>query len=168
MICGSSAIVGKFSSVNRLIPAVLSLFFLNFNRTDLLQLYQLYFKFCYSCIFKNYSLLIFRILFSCPFPFCLPTFHQSFESVLRHPKDNRTQISELGQTLIDGGILDELISEKLAAFNSRSEQLNQQVRTSSSLCMWSDAFCFPANLFLCVLALVCTLSWMSLFMPTHL
>ncbi|XP_037541797.1 dystrophin [Nematolebias whitei] len=51
---------------------------------------------------------------------------ESFESVLRHPKDNRTQISELGQTLIDGGILDELISEKLAAFNSRSEQLNQQ------------------------------------------
>lgn len=88
------------------------------------------FNFVTICIFKNYILPIFRILFSCPFPFFLPTFRQSFESVLRHPKDNRTQISELGQTLIDGGILDELIGEKLAAFNSRSEQLNQQVRTS--------------------------------------
>ncbi|KAG7239203.1 hypothetical protein INR49_029954, partial [Caranx melampygus] len=52
--------------------------------------------------------------------------HQSLESVLRHPGDNRTQIRELGQTLIDGGILDELISEKLEAFNSRYEQLNHQ------------------------------------------
>uniref|UniRef100_A0A3Q3XEN2 Calponin-homology (CH) domain-containing protein n=1 Tax=Mola mola TaxID=94237 RepID=A0A3Q3XEN2_MOLML len=51
---------------------------------------------------------------------------ESLESVLRHPGDNRTQIRELGQTLIDGGILDELISEKLEAFNSRYEQLNHQ------------------------------------------
>ncbi|XP_047244031.1 utrophin isoform X9 [Girardinichthys multiradiatus] len=51
---------------------------------------------------------------------------ESFECVLRHPGDNRTQIRELGQTLIDGGILDELISEKLEAFNSRYEQLNHQ------------------------------------------
>ncbi|KAM7395346.1 hypothetical protein PAMA_006892 [Pampus argenteus] len=51
---------------------------------------------------------------------------ESLESVLRHPGDNRTQIRELGQTLIDGGILDELISEKLQAFNSRYEQLNHQ------------------------------------------
>uniref|UniRef100_A0A3Q2DWD5 Utrophin n=1 Tax=Cyprinodon variegatus TaxID=28743 RepID=A0A3Q2DWD5_CYPVA len=56
---------------------------------------------------------------------------QSLEGVLRHPGDNRTQIRELGQTLIDGGILDELISEKLEAFNSRYEQLGleQQLQT---------------------------------------
>ncbi|KAM9840476.1 utrophin-like isoform 2-T2 [Aulostomus maculatus] len=51
---------------------------------------------------------------------------ESLENVLRHPGDNRTQIRELGQTLIDGGILDELISEKLEAFNSRYDQLNHQ------------------------------------------
>uniref|UniRef100_A0A673A2L1 Utrophin n=1 Tax=Sphaeramia orbicularis TaxID=375764 RepID=A0A673A2L1_9TELE len=51
---------------------------------------------------------------------------ESLESVLRHPGENRTQIRELSQTLIDGGILDELISEKLEAFNSRYEQLNHQ------------------------------------------
>uniref|UniRef100_W5K083 Utrophin n=1 Tax=Astyanax mexicanus TaxID=7994 RepID=W5K083_ASTMX len=51
---------------------------------------------------------------------------ESLESVLRHPGDNRTQIRELGQTLIDGGILDELISEKLENFNSRYDELSQQ------------------------------------------
>ncbi|KAM4633849.1 utrophin isoform 3-T3 [Polymixia lowei] len=51
---------------------------------------------------------------------------ESLESVLRHPGDNRTQIRELGQTLIDGGILDELISEKLEAFNARYDQLSHQ------------------------------------------
>ncbi|XP_049613871.1 utrophin isoform X7 [Syngnathus scovelli] len=51
---------------------------------------------------------------------------EGLETVLRHPADNRTQIRELGQTLIDGGILDELIGEKLEAFNSRYEQLNHQ------------------------------------------
>ncbi|XP_057678850.1 dystrophin isoform X3 [Corythoichthys intestinalis] len=51
---------------------------------------------------------------------------ESLETVLRHPADNRTQIRELGQTLIDGGILDELIGEKLEAFNSRYEHLSQQ------------------------------------------
>uniref|UniRef100_A0A8C5I3D6 Utrophin n=1 Tax=Gouania willdenowi TaxID=441366 RepID=A0A8C5I3D6_GOUWI len=51
---------------------------------------------------------------------------ESLENVLRHPADNRTQIKELGQTLIDGGILDEIISEKLEAFNSCYDQLNQQ------------------------------------------
>ncbi|KAF3831982.1 hypothetical protein GH733_000794, partial [Mirounga leonina] len=49
---------------------------------------------------------------------------ESLESVLRHPADNRTQIRELGQTLIDGGILDDIISEKLEAFNSRYEDLS--------------------------------------------
>uniref|UniRef100_A0A4W3HNV5 Utrophin n=1 Tax=Callorhinchus milii TaxID=7868 RepID=A0A4W3HNV5_CALMI len=51
---------------------------------------------------------------------------ESLESVLRHPADNRTQIRELGQTLIDGGILDEIISEKLEAFNARYEELSHQ------------------------------------------
>ncbi|KAI1897629.1 hypothetical protein AGOR_G00085230 [Albula goreensis] len=51
---------------------------------------------------------------------------ESLESVLRHPGDNRTQIRELGQTLIDGGILDEIISEKLEAFNARYDQLSHQ------------------------------------------
>ncbi|XP_066556846.1 utrophin isoform X3 [Amia ocellicauda] len=51
---------------------------------------------------------------------------ESLESVLRHPGDNRTQIRELGQTLIDGGILDEIISEKLEAFNARYEELSHQ------------------------------------------
>uniref|UniRef100_A0A672PMT5 Utrophin n=1 Tax=Sinocyclocheilus grahami TaxID=75366 RepID=A0A672PMT5_SINGR len=50
---------------------------------------------------------------------------ESLESDLRHPGDNRTQIRELAQTLIDGGILDELISEKLENFNSRYEELTQ-------------------------------------------
>uniref|UniRef100_A0A8D1QT12 Utrophin n=1 Tax=Sus scrofa TaxID=9823 RepID=A0A8D1QT12_PIG len=49
---------------------------------------------------------------------------ESLESVLRHPADNRTQIRELGQTLIDGGILDDIISEKLEAFNGRYEELS--------------------------------------------
>uniref|UniRef100_A0A8C0KBI7 Utrophin n=1 Tax=Canis lupus dingo TaxID=286419 RepID=A0A8C0KBI7_CANLU len=49
---------------------------------------------------------------------------ESLESVLRHPADNRTQIRELGQTLIDGGILDDIISEKLEAFNNRYEELS--------------------------------------------
>lgn len=63
--------------------------------------------------------------------FCtlFPT-HQSLESVLRHPADNRTQIRELGQTLIDGGVLDELISEKLEVFNARYDELSHQVRDS--------------------------------------
>lgn len=67
------------------------------------------------------------------------------ESALRHPGDNRTQIRELGQTLIDGGILDELISEKLEAFNSRYEQLNHQVRTMSlrvSKCRMHKCVCY--------------------------
>ncbi|KAM8945515.1 utrophin [Pelodytes ibericus] len=49
---------------------------------------------------------------------------ESLECVLRHPADNRTQIRELGQTLIDGGILDDIISEKLEVFNARYEELS--------------------------------------------
>lgn len=70
-------------------------------------------------------------------PLSFSIHRQSLESVLRHPGDNRTQIRELGQTLIDGGILDELISEKLEAFNSRYEQLNHQVRT---LCLCGGCY----------------------------
>ncbi|XP_012590479.1 PREDICTED: utrophin [Condylura cristata] len=54
---------------------------------------------------------------------------ESLESVLRHPADNRTQIRELGQTLIDGGILDDIISEKLEAFNSRYEELSRRAES---------------------------------------
>lgn len=48
---------------------------------------------------------------------------ESVECVVRHPADNHTQIRELSQTLIDGGILDELISDKLENFNTRYDQL---------------------------------------------
>uniref|UniRef100_A0A5F8G5S2 Utrophin n=1 Tax=Monodelphis domestica TaxID=13616 RepID=A0A5F8G5S2_MONDO len=58
---------------------------------------------------------------------------ESLESVLRHPADNRTQIRELGQTLIDGGILDDIISEKLETFNSRYEELSHLVRISRQI-----------------------------------
>ncbi|TRY54899.1 hypothetical protein DNTS_021319 [Danionella cerebrum] len=51
---------------------------------------------------------------------------ETLECVVRHPGDNKTQIRELAQTLIDGGILDELISEKLERFNSRYEELTRQ------------------------------------------
>ncbi|KAL8186123.1 UNVERIFIED_CONTAM: hypothetical protein K2H54_064564, partial [Gekko kuhli] len=70
---------------------------------------------------------------------------ESLESVLRHPADNRTQIRELGQTLIDGGILDEIISEKLEAFNARYEELshltmidktiNDKIAVSRQICL---------------------------------
>ncbi|XP_069625224.1 utrophin isoform X1 [Ranitomeya imitator] len=49
---------------------------------------------------------------------------ETLESILRHPADNRTQIRELGQTLIDGGILDDIISDKLEVFNARYEELS--------------------------------------------
>lgn len=68
--------------------------------------------------------------------FLFPVPVQSLESVLQHPADNRTEIQELGQTLIDGSIMDELISEKLEAFNSRYEELSSLVRTGT--CMSVD------------------------------
>lgn len=52
---------------------------------------------------------------------------QSLERLMRHPEDNRNQIRELAQTLTDGGILDELINEKLEKFNTRWEELQQEV-----------------------------------------
>ncbi|XP_051284309.1 dystrophin isoform X4 [Dicentrarchus labrax] len=47
----------------------------------------------------------------------------SIEVLLRHPEDNRNQIRELAQTLMDGGVLDELIQQKLDAFNTRWDEL---------------------------------------------
>ncbi|KAJ8253066.1 hypothetical protein GJAV_G00208740 [Gymnothorax javanicus] len=47
----------------------------------------------------------------------------ALEALLRHPEDNRTQINELAQTLMDGGMLDDLIKEKLDAFNARWDEL---------------------------------------------
>ncbi|XP_061855821.1 dystrophin isoform X2 [Colius striatus] len=58
----------------------------------------------------------------------------SLERLMRHPEDNRNQIRELAQTLTDGGILDELINEKLERFNTRWEELRQEaVRRQKSL-----------------------------------
>ncbi|XP_068446612.1 dystrophin isoform X5 [Clinocottus analis] len=47
----------------------------------------------------------------------------SVEVLLRHPEDNRNQIRELAQTLMDGGVLDEIIQQKLDAFNTRWDEL---------------------------------------------
>ncbi|CAN9498333.1 unnamed protein product [Ophioblennius macclurei] len=47
----------------------------------------------------------------------------SLEVLRRHPEDNRNQIRELAQTLMDGGVLDELIQQKLDAFNTRWDEL---------------------------------------------
>ncbi|XP_075630661.1 dystrophin isoform X5 [Balearica regulorum gibbericeps] len=58
----------------------------------------------------------------------------SLERLMRHPEDSRNQIRELAQTLTDGGILDELINEKLEKFNTRWEELQQEaVRRQKSL-----------------------------------
>ncbi|XP_068164982.1 dystrophin isoform X2 [Antennarius striatus] len=48
---------------------------------------------------------------------------ESLDVLLRHPEDNRNQIRELAQTLMDGGVLDELIQQKLDAFNARWDEL---------------------------------------------
>uniref|UniRef100_A0A8D2Q6W5 Dystrophin n=1 Tax=Varanus komodoensis TaxID=61221 RepID=A0A8D2Q6W5_VARKO len=50
----------------------------------------------------------------------------SLEALLQHPEDNRNQIRELAQTLTDGGVLDELINEKLEKFNTQWEELQQE------------------------------------------
>ncbi|XP_041834285.1 dystrophin isoform X2 [Melanotaenia boesemani] len=47
----------------------------------------------------------------------------SLNVLLQHPEDNRNQIRELAQTLMDGGVLDELIQQKLDAFNTRWDEL---------------------------------------------
>ncbi|XP_076017960.1 dystrophin isoform X2 [Genypterus blacodes] len=48
---------------------------------------------------------------------------EALDALLRHPEDNRNQIRELAQTLMDGGVLDELIQQKLDAFNARWDEL---------------------------------------------
>lgn len=60
--------------------------------------------------------------------FCVSVCLQSLEVLLRHPEDNRNQIRELAQTLMDGGVLDELIQQKLDAFNTRWDELMARVR----------------------------------------
>ncbi|TNN48030.1 Dystrophin [Liparis tanakae] len=52
----------------------------------------------------------------------------SVEVLLRHPEDNRNQIRELAQTLTDGGVLDEIIQQKLDAFYTRWDELMARVR----------------------------------------
>lgn len=53
---------------------------------------------------------------------------QGLEVLLRHPEDNRNQIRELAQTLMDGGVLDEIIQHKLDLFNARWDELMSRVR----------------------------------------
>ncbi|KAL1021783.1 hypothetical protein UPYG_G00017880 [Umbra pygmaea] len=50
----------------------------------------------------------------------------ALETLLRHPEDGRNQIRELAQTLMDGGVLDQLILQKLEAFNTRWDELMQR------------------------------------------
>lgn len=68
-----------------------------------------------------------RVLLSERISIYFLTLFQSLERLMRHPEDNRNQIRELAQTLTDGGILDELINEKLEKFNTRWEELQQEV-----------------------------------------
>ncbi|XP_075708853.1 dystrophin isoform X4 [Rhinoderma darwinii] len=51
---------------------------------------------------------------------------KSIEKIMKHPEDNRNQIKELAQTLTDGGVMDELINEKLETFNTRWEEIQQE------------------------------------------
>lgn len=71
--------------------------------------------------------MLYRILFTERRTIYFFNLFQSLERLMRHPEDNRSQIRELAQTLTDGGILDELINEKLEKFNTRWEELQQEV-----------------------------------------
>ncbi|CAJ0936583.1 unnamed protein product [Ranitomeya imitator] len=51
---------------------------------------------------------------------------KSIEKIMKHPEDNRNQIKELAQTLTDGGVMDELINEKLDKFITRWEEIQQE------------------------------------------
>ncbi|KAG9492436.1 hypothetical protein GDO78_000765, partial [Eleutherodactylus coqui] len=51
---------------------------------------------------------------------------KSIEKIMKHPEDNRNQIKELAQTLTDGGVMDELINEKLDKLNTRWEEIQQE------------------------------------------
>lgn len=72
----------------------------------------------------------------------LCVYPQSLESLLQHPEDNRNQIRELAQTLMDGGVLDELIQQKLEAFNTRWDELMARVGFFTVHCIHSF---FPPN-----------------------
>ncbi|XP_045555407.1 dystrophin isoform X5 [Salmo salar] len=50
----------------------------------------------------------------------------ALNTLLHHPEDGRNQIRELSQTLMDGGVLDQLIQHKLEAFNTRWDELMQR------------------------------------------
>lgn len=67
---------------------------------------------------RHWSAVWWMFLWLCP---------QGLEVLLRHPEDNRNQIRELAQTLMDGGVLDELIQHKLDVFNTRWEELMARV-----------------------------------------
>lgn len=58
---------------------------------------------------------------------------QSLKVLLQHPEDNRNQIRELAQTLMDGGVLDELIQQKLDIFNTRWDELMARVGAAVEL-----------------------------------
>ncbi|XP_072270336.1 dystrophin isoform X1 [Pyxicephalus adspersus] len=51
---------------------------------------------------------------------------KSIEKIMKHPEDNRSQIKELAQTLTDGGVMDELINEKIEMFNTRWDEVQQE------------------------------------------
>ncbi|KAM4797278.1 dystrophin [Rhinophrynus dorsalis] len=51
---------------------------------------------------------------------------KSIEKIMKHPDGNRNQIKELAQTLTDGGVMDELINEKLEKFNTRWDEVQQE------------------------------------------
>ncbi|XP_063809549.1 dystrophin isoform X8 [Pseudophryne corroboree] len=51
---------------------------------------------------------------------------KSIAKIMKHPEDNRNQIKELSQTLTDGGVMDELITEKLEKFNTRWDEIQQE------------------------------------------
>uniref|UniRef100_UPI00358E819C dystrophin-like isoform X2 n=1 Tax=Myxine glutinosa TaxID=7769 RepID=UPI00358E819C len=52
----------------------------------------------------------------------------ALDTLLAYPGDNRTHIEELSQTLVDGGILDDVIGEKLKALNARRNELTQRTK----------------------------------------
>ncbi|XP_077338684.1 dystrophin isoform X2 [Lithobates pipiens] len=51
---------------------------------------------------------------------------KSIAKIMKHPEDNRNQIKELAQTLTDGGVMDDLINEKLEMFNTRWDEVQQE------------------------------------------
>ncbi|KAJ3584665.1 hypothetical protein NHX12_015160, partial [Muraenolepis orangiensis] len=63
---------------------------------------------------------------------------EGVDALLQHPEENRNQIRELSQTLIDGGVLDQLIQQKLDAFNTRWDELMARaVQRQKELDLWA-------------------------------